>query len=58
MKDVIYLLFHLLTGNPWHDLYDYEEVVQRHNLPLDLESRRLERAYGLPLFETLVWTHR
>jgi demethylmenaquinone methyltransferase/2-methoxy-6-polyprenyl-1,4-benzoquinol methylase len=48
-------LFGLLTKNPWHPLYDYETIAQSAGLPLTLEARKETKAFGLPLFETLVW---
>ncbi len=49
-------LFNLLTQNPWHELYDYEQLVASHAPSLHLSERLLTRTYGLPLLETLVWT--
>ncbi len=44
-------LFRLVTGNPWHELYDYEARITRHGLPFGAPERIVERAWGLPLYE-------
>lgn len=47
--------FFLTAGNAWHELYDYEKIARESQAPLLLTERFVERAYGLPLFETLIW---
>ena len=49
------IMFHFLTNNPWHGLYDYDQVIRQRHLPLALTERIPDQAYGLPLLETLVW---
>lgn len=46
------LLFRVLTGNPWHELYDYARIVSAAALPLQLMERRRIPVLGVPLFET------
>lgn len=48
-------LFYLTTGNPWHELYDYRAITERTELPLSLLQAIPTKAFGLPLFETLIW---
>lgn len=43
-------LFRLLTGNPWHRLYQLDHLSSQV-----VPSRRLSRAWGVPLFESLCW---
>lgn len=54
-------LFWVLTGNPWHPLYDYpailkndREIVEKLTV-LSLVSRQTDLAWGLPLMETITW---
>lgn len=48
-------LFYLIARNPWHPLYDYQTVASNADLPLRLSANIIEKAWGLPLLETLVW---
>jgi demethylmenaquinone methyltransferase/2-methoxy-6-polyprenyl-1,4-benzoquinol methylase len=47
--------FFCAARNAWHEIYDYEAIARASGAPLTLEERLVERAYGLPLLETLVW---
>lgn len=51
-------VFHLATGNPWHELYDYCQIAQQARLPIALVDTIPTSAFGLPLFETLIWKGR
>jgi len=48
-------LFRICTGNPWHDLYDYEALMRRAVPPAAIEERTITRALGLPVLETIAW---
>lgn len=49
------LLFRLLTGNPWHELYDYDALSRFATVQLTIVDRRVTRAWGLGLLETITW---
>lgn len=49
-------LFHLLTHNPWHPLYDYGAVMAQIAPAWGAPERLVVPALGLPLFELLSWT--
>lgn len=51
-------LFYFIARNPWHPLYDYQAVASDADLPLCLSASIIEKAWGLPLLETLVWEKR
>lgn len=51
-------LFHLATQNPWHELYDYRQIAQQARVPVAIVETIPTKAFGLPLFETLIWKGR
>lgn len=48
-------LFWAISGNAWHELYDYPQLFADAGLPLELRHREPVRAWGLSLFESVTW---
>ncbi len=47
------LLFLLLTRNPWHELYDYRNYVEKSGLSWRFRVETVVRAFGLGFFAML-----
>lgn len=49
------VLFAALMKNPFHDLYDYVKLSAQARDCLPFRESLITRAWGLPLYETLIW---
>lgn len=49
------LLFHFLTRNPWHELYDYRRRFLETGIRGELEHSQTVSVLGLPLYESLTF---
>ncbi len=47
------VLFRFLANNPWHGLYDYEQIA--HKCPLRLTGHKKMKAWGVPVLECIEW---